>query len=87
MVEQNSEQTKGKKQKSMLDSLLEDWGFNYVQFSKYLGISRITLSQYRSGKRELRLSWEQIQKLESLLDKVEKEFKDLPPDWFRDIED
>lgn len=87
MVEQNSNQAKGKKQNSMLDTLLKKWGWNYVQFSKYMGISRFTLIKYRNGERELRLNWEQIKKLELLLDQVEMNFNDLPDNWFRDIED
>jgi predicted transcriptional regulator len=87
MIEQNSDQAKGKKQKSMLDLLLEQLNLNYVEFSDYLGINRKTLFQYRSGQREFRLNWQQIRKLEVLLEKVNKRLKDLPDDWFRDIED
>lgn len=87
MLEQNSNQAKTKKQKSMLDLLLEQLNLNYVEFSDYLGISRKTLFQYRSGQREFRLNWQQIRKLEILLEKVNKRLKDLPDDWFRDIED
>lgn len=78
--------SRGKKNKSMLEKLLEKWDLSYVGFSEYLGINRKTLMQYRKGQREFRLNMEQIKKLQQLLKKVNLDFDDLSPDWYKDID-
>ncbi len=75
-----------KQEKSMLQQLLDQWELDYNRFSDVLGIDRQSLWQYRTGKREFRLSMEQIQRLEKLLKQVDKTFSDLPSDWYRDRE-
>lgn len=86
MVEQNRKHSKEAKQKSILDLLLDDLQWDYMDFADHLEINYRTLYQYRKGQRELRLTWQQIKKLELLLAKQEKRFNDLPDDWFRDKE-
>jgi hypothetical protein len=73
-----------KKEKSMLDQLLDTWELNYNGFADYLEIDRRTLWKYRTGKLDFKLDWQQIQKLQQLLKRVGKDFSDLPSDWIRD---
>ncbi|WP_013324100.1 helix-turn-helix domain-containing protein [Gloeothece verrucosa] len=68
----------------MLDQLLQKLELSYNDFAAYLGIHRTHLWQYRKGKREFRLNWEQVLKLDKLLEKVEMKISDLPPDWYLD---
>lgn len=91
MIGQIAEDSNRAKQKSMLDILLEKKSekdeklWNYYRLARYLGIGRNTLTQYRTGKREFRLNWEQILKLKALIEEVGFRMEDLPLDWYRDI--
>ncbi|PSF25884.1 hypothetical protein C7H19_25205 [Aphanothece hegewaldii CCALA 016] len=70
--------------KTVLEQLLEEWDLDYVKFSKLLGFNRISLWQYRIGRREFRLSMTQIKTLEKMLAQVNLKFSDLPDDWILD---
>lgn len=85
MKDKHSDLSRGKKQKSMLDHLLDEWGLDYNEFADYLGVHRQALWQYRRGTRKFRLDMEQIHKLQQLLKKIHKDIGDLPLDWYRDI--
>jgi hypothetical protein len=84
MTDDVPKKSRGEREKSMLDILLERWEMDYQGFSRALGIDYDTLLQYRKGKRRFRLDMEQIQKLEALLEQVDRKFRDLPTDWIRD---
>ncbi len=68
----------------MLDYLLGLWQLNYVDFARFLGIHINTLWKYRRGERTPSFTWEQVQKLEQLLEKIDKKPSDLPSDWILD---
>jgi predicted transcriptional regulator len=84
MTDDVPKKSRGAKEKSMLDSLLEQWDMNYQGFSELLGIDYKTLWKYRTGKREFRLNWVQIVSLQRLLKQIGKDVTDLPSDWIRD---
>lgn len=86
MKDKPSDLSRGKKQKSMLDRMLDEWDLDYNGFADFLGVQRMALWRYRKGEREFRLNMEQIQKLDKLLEKLGKRFSDLPPDWYRDLD-
>lgn len=79
------ELSRGNLEKPVLEQLLKELNLDYNRFSDYLGIDRITLWQYRTGKREFRLTMEQVHKLEALLEKVGWRLRDLPSDWIRTV--
>lgn len=70
--------------KTVLEQLLNEWNLDYIKFSKLLGFNRISLWQYRIGRREFRLSMTQIKTLESMLKEIGLSLVDLPDDWILD---
>lgn len=70
-----------KSDRPVLHQLLEAWKINYLEFSKALNISDVTLRQYRKGKRQFTLNTQQIKTLNKMLSDVGLSFADLPDNW------
>lgn len=66
---------------SVFDFLQIELGISQNELAQKLGVTRSTIYRWKTGKRKIYLTTEQVVLLEEMLETCGLNFSDLPKDW------